>query len=334
MATVPAPRQALGSLRGRAAAGFIQRQGGLLALVLVVVVASLRYSGFLTKYNIENVLLSNEAKFGLIALGMTFVIITGGIDLSVGSVAALGSVMAAKMSSHGTAAAILVPVAVGIGVGVFNGVLIAYGRLMPFVVTLATLLGARGLALHIAGNQSVGISFDNSYATLSQKTFLGLPLAVDLLIAAYVVGMLVLRYARFGRNVLAIGGNEEAARLMGLPIRRTIVSVYALSGGLAALAGVVLATQTFSGQPTAGVGWELTAIAAVVVGGTLLTGGMGSIGGTLVGVLLLGSILNVLNFENGRGTISLSSYWQTVIRGVFLLIVVVLQARLARRVRT
>jgi galactofuranose transport system permease protein len=141
----------------------------------------------------------------------------------------------------------------------------------------------------------------------------------------------LLSRSRFGRHVLAVGGNEEAARLMGLPVERTKLAVYTLSGALAALAGVILAAQFGAGQPTEGLGWELSAIASVVVGGTLLTGGMGSIGSTLVGVLLLGLIFNILNFENGRGLISLSAYWQSVIRGAFLLAVVLLQNRLTHR---
>jgi galactofuranose transport system permease protein len=144
-------------------------------------------------------------------------------------------------------------------------------------------------------------------------------------------GMVVLNYTRFGRHVLALGGNEEAARLMGLPVDRIKIAVYTLSGALAGLAGVILAAQFNAGQPAEGVGWELSAIAAVVVGGTLLTGGMGSVGATLVGTLLLGLIFNILNFENGEGLINLSVFWQSVIRGVFLLVVVLLQNRLMHR---
>lgn len=140
-----------------------------------------------------------------------------------------------------------------------------------------------------------------------------------------------LNLTSWGRTVLAVGGNEEATRLMGLPADRVKTSVYVVSGGPAGLAGVILAAQLGAGQPIEGAGWELFAIAAVVVGGTLLTGGVGSVGTTLVGVLLLGLIFNILNFESGLGHISLSDYWQSVIRGLFLLLVVALQARLARQ---
>ena len=166
---------------------------------------------------------------------------------------------------------------------------------------------------------------------LDFREFFGVPLRIVILIVAFAIGSILLNFTRFGRHVLAIGGNEEAARLAGLPVGRTLLGVYALSGALAGLAGVLLAWQTATGAPTEGLGWELSAIAAVVIGGTLLTGGIGSVGTTLVGVILLGLIFNILNFENGKGVISLSSYWQTVIRGAILLVVVLLQHRLVDR---
>jgi len=150
---------------------------------------------------------------------------------------------------------------------------------------------------------------------------------------AYLLGSIVLNFTRFGRHVLAIGGNEEAARLAGLSVARTTVAVYTLSGACAGLAGAVLAALAYTGSPNFAFGWELTAIAAVVVGGTLLSGGKGSVGTTLVGVVLLGLIFNELNFEQGKGTFVLPQYWEEIIRGAFLLIVVLLQARLAQRVR-
>jgi len=244
--------------------------------------------------------------------------------------AALASVLAALLSPYGAVAAFVGPVLVGILVGMFNGWLIAWMKMPPFIVTLGTLLATSGLALILANNSFVSVDATSGFIEIG-KNFMGVPIAVIMLVVAYIIGTIVLNYTRFGRQVLAVGGNEEAARLMGLPVERTKLIVYALSGGLAAMAGVLLATITFTGIPNEGLGWELTAIAAVVVGGTILTGGMGSVGTTLVGVLLLGLIFNILNFENGRGSISLSPYWQSVIRGAFLLVVVVLQSRLARR---
>ncbi len=314
-------------------ASLIQRQGVLIALILLILFGALRYDNFFAAYNIASVL-RYYSMFGLIALGMTFVIMTGGIDLSVGAVVALGSVIAALLTPYGVLPAIVVPVLVGMGIGFANGWIIAKLALLPFIVTLAMLLAARGLALLLANNTSVGIALDPGFIWFGQGDLLGVPVPALVMGLAYVGGVILLRYSRFGRHVLAVGGNEEATRLMGLPVDRIKLGVYTLSGALAALAGVILAAQFNTGQPTEGLGWELSAIASVVVGGTLLTGGMGSVGATLVGVLLLGLILNILNFENGHGFISLSPYWQSVIRGTFLLVVVLLQNRLAQRRRS
>ena len=312
-------------------ASILQRQGALAALVILVVFGVLRYGeNFYSEYNIQEVLRYN-AMFGLIALGMTFVIMTGGIDLSVGAVAALGSVVLALLSPHGVWIAIGGAVLSGLAVGLINGTIIARFGIQPFIVTLAMLMAARGVALILADNTNVYVDFESGFMDLDRNEIAGIPLRIVILFVAYVLGSVLLNFTRFGRHVLAIGGNEEAARLAGLPIGRTLLVVYGLSGALAGLAGVLLGWQTATGAPTEGLGWELSAIAAVVIGGTLLTGGLGSVGTTLVGAILLGLIFNVLNFENGKGVISLSSYWQTVIRGLILLIVVLLQNRLSRR---
>lgn len=312
-------------------ASILQRQGALAALVTLILFGVLRYGeNFYSEYNIQEVLRYN-AMFGLIALGMTFVIMTGGIDLSVGAVAALGSVVLALLSPHGAWIAIGGAVLSGLVVGLINGGLIARFQTQPFIVTLAMLLAARGVALILADNTSVYVDFESGFMDIDRWQIGPVPLRVAILIGAYLVGSILLNFTRFGRHVLALGGNEEAARLAGLPVGRTLLGVYGMSGALAGLAGVLLGWQTATGAPTEGMGWELSAIAAVVIGGTLLTGGLGSVGTTLVGVILLGLIFNVLNFENGQGVISLSSYWQTVIRGLILLVVVLLQNRLARR---
>jgi galactofuranose transport system permease protein len=322
-----------GGFRQRANAGLLlQRQGAAVALLLLIVFGALRYDGFLTSGNMLSVLASN-ATVGLISLGMAFVIMTGGIDLSVGSVLALGSVVAAKASDAGIIGGVAAGVAAGAAVGLFNGLIITRLRIQPFIVTLATLLGARGLALTLSDARSVDVSFDAGFTNLGEGKLFGAVYPVWILIGAFVIGAVVLKWARFGRHVLAIGGNEEATRMMGLPVDRIKLMVYVLSGALAGLAGTLLSALNYAGQPTVGVGYELSAIAAVVVGGTLLTGGMGSVVATFMGFLLLALVFNVLNFENGEGVISLSSYWQSVIRGAFLLIVVVLQARLIARTR-
>jgi ribose transport system permease protein len=269
--------------------------------------------------------------FALVALGMCFVIITGGIDLSVGSTAALSSVVAALLSPYGIMPGLLGGLAAGFAVGFCNAFIITRLNILPFITTLATMLAASGCALLLAGNQSVSVSYESGFVELGQGDFLGFPIPAWIALIAYLLGSLVLNLTSFGRTVLAIGGNEDAARLMGLPANRVKALVYLASGSLSGLAGVVLAAQFGAGQPIEGVGWELFAIAAVVVGGTLLTGGVGSVGSTLAGVLLLGLIFNILNFENGLGWISLSAYWQSVIRGAFLLLVVAIQARLSMR---
>jgi ribose transport system permease protein len=308
----------------------IGRYGVLLALVALILFGWVRYENFLGAFNVLSVLRYNSM-FALVALGMCFVIITGGIDLSVGSTAALGSVVAALLSPYGVLPGLLGGLAAGLAVGACNAFIITWLNILPFITTLATMLAASGCALLLAGNQSVSVSYESGFTELGQGDLLGFPVPAWIALVAYLVGSLVLNLTSFGRTVLAIGGNEDAARLMGLPASRVKALVYLASGGLAGLAGVILAAQFGAGQPIEGVGWELFAIAAVVVGGTLLTGGVGSVGSTLAGVLLLGLIFNILNFENGLGWISLSAYWQSVIRGAFLLLVVAIQARLSMR---
>ena len=321
------------AVRRVGAAGFgrvLQHQGALIALVALVALGTLRYgSSFATGFNVESVLAAN-AKFALIALGMTFVIIAGGIDLSVGSVAALGGVVAVELSDTGVAPSFAAAVVVGASVGLVNGLLVARSKLAPFLVTLATLLIARGLALYLADSRSAVASAESNFQEFGRWSVLGVPVAFLVALLFFAVGAGALRYTGFGRNVLAVGGNEDAARLMGLPVERTQALVYVLSGSLAGLAGAFLGAQSGSVNAAAGQGWELTAIAAVVVGGTLLTGGVGSVLGSLVGVLLLQLVFNLIVFENSRGQIEISSYWESVIRGGYLLLVVLLQVRLTR----
>ncbi|TQM35721.1 ABC transporter permease [Pseudonocardia cypriaca] len=318
----------------RSLARLLQQQGALIALVALVVFGALRYGeNFATGFNVQSVL-ADDAKYALVALGMCFVIMTGGIDLSVGSVVALGGVVAAQLSGAGLLPAMLAALAVGAAVGAVNGVLVARYRLAPFLVTLATLLVARGLALYLADARSAVADPSAGFTDFGAWRLFGVPVAFWLVAALFALGALALHSTDFGRNVLATGGNEEAARLMGLPVDRTKFAVYVLSGALAGIAGAFLAAQSASVDAAAGQGWELTAIAAVVVGGTLLTGGVGSVFGTLVGVLLLQLIFNLIVFENSRGGIQISSYWESVIRGAFLLAVVLLQVRLTRRGRT
>jgi galactofuranose transport system permease protein len=305
----------------------ISNQGVVIALVLLILFGWLRYDHFLGLFNISTVLRYNSM-FALVSLGMCFVIMTGGIDLSVGATAALGSVVSAMLSPYGPLVGAAGGIGAGLVIGLLNGVIIVRLGILPFIATLATMLAANGSGLLLAHDESVSVSYDSGFTDLGQGDIFYMPIPALIALVAYVVGSIVLNFTSAGRTVLAIGGNEDASRLMGLPVNRVKFFTYVVSGGLAGLSGVILAAQFGAGQPIEGVGWELFAIASVVVGGTLLTGGLGSVGATLAGVMLLGLIFNVLNFENGRGFISLSAYWQSVIRGAFLLVVVILQSRL------
>jgi ribose/xylose/arabinose/galactoside ABC-type transport system permease subunit len=315
-----------------AAARFLRSQGVLLALALLILFGAWRYDNFLGLFNILTFLRYN-AMFALIALGMCFVIMTGGIDLSVGSTAAMASVVSAYFSPHGLLPGLAAGACAGLAIGMLNGILITRLGLLPFIATLVSMLAASSAGLLLAGNQSISVSYDSGFTEIGQGDLLGFPIPAWIALFAYVIGSLVLNFRPFGRDVLAVGGGEDAARLMGLPVDRVKFGVYTLSGLMAGLAGVQLAAQFGAGQPTEGVGWELFAIASVVVGGTLLTGGVGSVGATLSGVLLLGLVFNILNFENGMGLVSLRSHWQSIVRGAFLLLVVILQSRMAERAR-
>ncbi len=302
----------------------------LIALAALLLLGVIRYDHFASAYNIFSFWRYNSM-FLLISIGMAFVIITGGIDLSVGAVAALASVVSALASPYGGVAGVLAGAFAGLVIGVLNGMVITHMRILPFIVTLATSLGAHGLALLLGHNDAVSISSTTSFANFGQGDLWGVPIPGIVSAIAALLGWIALRSTRFGRHALSIGGSEEASRLMGLNVDRTLVAVYALSGLLAGVAGAILAAQFGAGQPNEGIGWELFAISAVVLGGTLLTGGQGSIAMTIAGVALLGLVFNLLNFENGLGFISLSAYWQSVIRGVFLLLVIVLQARVLKK---
>ncbi|NNC33062.1 ABC transporter permease [Longimicrobium terrae] len=298
----------------------------MIALIAVCVFGVIRYEAFATPENLLNVLRQNSM-LGFVALGMTMVVLTGGIDLSVGSVLALGGITAAALSPYGTFAAIAGGLAAGAVLGVVNGVLITRARIQPFIVTLAMMIAVRGVALGTTNENSVRVDrAAEGFLWLGRGRLLGVPVPVLLAALAFLIGWTVLRYTRYGRYVYASGDHQDAARLLGLKVDGVLITTYAVSGVLAALAGVVLAGRLGAGQPVAGAGWELDAIAAVVVGGTLLSGGQGGVGATLVGVLLLGVIFNLFNLE---GTIT--PWWQGVLRGVFLLGVVVIQSRLQRR---
>lgn len=324
-----AEEEPLGASRSERLSALAQQHGALMTLVVAVVVASLCFDTFMTGDNLENMAVSS-AFLAVVALGMTFVIITGGIDLSVGSLFALGGVLAAWGSQYGTAVALLLPLAVCGLIGLVNGLLIAKSRLAPFIVTLAAMLGARGLLLAVTDEGANTYLVDKStfFASLGQDKLLGIGVPVWITAVLFVVGGVALRRSRFGQYVYAVGGNEDAAALMGVPVARTKATVYALSGLCSGLAGALNAAWLVSGVTILGNGMELDAISAVVIGGTLLSGGFGFLTGSLVGVLLLKVIQNIIN-QIG----SLDSAYQQVVSGAFLAVVVIAQTWLGRRRR-
>jgi ribose/xylose/arabinose/galactoside ABC-type transport system permease subunit len=304
--------------------GLAQQQGGVAVLVVVVVLASAFSRGFADSGNVQSILVGN-AYTSLLALGMTFVIITGGIDLSVGSVFALGGVLAAWGSLHGgLLVAFLLPVGVAAAIGLVQGLLISRARLAPFIVTLAGMLFARGLlqAVSNEGSTTYLVPRGSAFVALGDGTWVPIVTAVLL----FAGGALLLTRTRFGQALFALGGSENAAMLMGLPVTRTKTLVYVLSGTLAGVAGALNASRLQVGVTNIGIGYELTAIAAVVIGGTLLTGGSGSIAGTAAGVLLLAVIQNLIGVHLSKYGSSASDF----ANGVFLAVVVLVQTSLAR----
>lgn len=318
----PRPERSMGSRIGE----LVQRQGVLAVLLTVILIASSLYPTFASLDNARGVTV--QASFlAIVALGMTLVIITGGIDLSVGSVFALGGVLAAWASQGGFLAALFVPLVVCGAIGLVNGLLIARANMAPFIVTLATLLAARGMLLAFTdeGATTYLVPKDSAFAELGQGSVWGFGYPILIALALFGAGGLLLQRTSFGQTLFAVGGSSDAATLMGLPVARTKILVYTLSGLLAGLAGALNAARLSSGVTIVGVGMELDAISAVVIGGTLLIGGAGSISGTLWGVLLLAVIQNLIN-QIG----SLNSSYQSVVSGGFLIVVVVAQRYLAR----
>ncbi|MET9244808.1 ABC transporter permease [Nonomuraea sp. NPDC003709] len=306
----------------------LQQHGAMMVLGLLVIVGSLAFDSFATPENAASVVVSSSF-LAIIAIGMTFVIISGGIDLSVGSLFVLGGVLAAYGSQYGLIVALLLPLAVCGVVGLLQGLVIARTGMAPFIVTLAGLLGVRGLMLAISNEGATTYLVKNrAFATLGQGELLGLSYPVYITIILALLAMVLLQRTGFGQNVYAIGGNEQAAAFMGVAVVRTKVYVYVMSALLAGLAGALNAARLSSGVTILGIGLELDAIAAVVIGGTLLTGGAGGITGTVAGVLLLGVIQSLINQVG-----SLTSAFQQVVSGMFLALVVVAQRLLSKAQR-
>jgi ribose transport system permease protein len=292
--------------------------GALTALIVLVIALSALSGDFLTTDNLLNIGVQ-AAVTAILAFGVTFVIVSAGIDLSVGSVAALSAtVLAWSATQHGVpvALAVVLALATGIAAGLVNGFLIAYGKLPPFIATLALLSVGRGLALVIS--QGSPIAFPGSVSHLGDTLGGWLPVPVLVMVVMGLIAAFVLARTYIGRSMYAIGGNEEAARLSGLRVQRQKLAIYALSGVFAAVAGVVLAARLSSAQPQAADGYELDAIAAVVIGGASLAGGTGKASGTLIGALILAVLRNGLNL------LSVSAFWQQVVIGVVIALAVLL----------
>ena len=300
-----------------------QNLGTILALIILMIFASILNPAFLQSNNLLN-LMRQLIINGFIALGMTFVILTGGIDLSVGSTLALTSAIFAGLLQNGmnTGLAILIALVLGLVLGLLNGILITKGKLAPFIVTLATMTIFRGLTLvYTDGRPIAGPRDDFAFKFLGKGQFLGIPFQVILFILAFLVLRMILNKTALGRKIYAVGGNEKASFISGINIDKVKIWVYVISSLMAVLSGLVLTSRLNSAQPTAGAAYEMDAIAAVVLGGTSMTGGSGSLTGTLIGILILG----VLN--NGLNLLGVSSFYQQIVKGIVILIAVLIDRK-------
>ncbi|MEW9530036.1 ABC transporter permease [Microbispora sp. NPDC049125] len=310
------------TLAGRA--GRIPHLGLVVALVLLAIVGLVtKPENFATSSNLVSVL-ALASTIGVITVGSTFVIIGGGIDLSVGALMALASVWATTLATqaYGPVVMILCAVLVGTGAGLLNGFLISYGRMVPFIATLAMMVAARGLAQRMSNQRTQLVQPDNdAIVGLSTTRVLGLPLLVYVFALVVLIGWVVLNRTTFGRRTYAVGGNPEAARLAGIDVRKHTLMLYALSGLCCGIAAALIMARTTTGSSTHGDLYELDAIAAVIIGGTLLTGGRGTIIGSILGLLIFTVITNLF-ILNGLNTAD-----QLVAKGLIIVVAVLLQRR-------
>ncbi len=301
-----------------------------LLFVAMFIGGGVRYRGFFAGQVVLNLLIDN-AHLIVLAVGMTFVILTGGIDLSVGAVVALGTMIAASLLQAGWSPVAVIPLIVVLTslLGLAVGLMIHVFGVQPFIASLAAMFLARGLC-YIISNTSITISDDFFIAMATTRIPLGAGMSITpsviVAVVVVVVAVWVLQYTRFGRTTYAIGGGEQSGMLMGLPVARTKVLVYVISGFCSGLAGVLFSFYTLSGYALTAIGTELDAIAAVVIGGTLLTGGYGFVLGSVLGVLVLGLIYTIITFEG-----TLSSWWTKIVIGGLLLVFIILQKVLTSR---
>lgn len=296
---------------------FKENMGILIFLISISVIMSFASPYFLTTNNLLNLLIAASSNI-IIACGMTLVIILAGIDISVGSIIAFSGVITAIMIAWfhlSLFIAIIVGILSGLIIGMFNGFVISETTIPPFIVTLGTMNIARGLAYVSTNGQPVRV-MSNSFNFIGSGYVFGIPMPVIYFIVLFVITLIILNRTKLGRYIYAIGGNAEAARFSGINIKRVQFFVYSFSGLMAGIAGVILASRMYSGQPTAGNGAEMDAIAAVVLGGTSFMGGQGKLGGTLIGALVMGVINNALNLLN------VNSFWQYIVKGFIIIIAV------------
>lgn len=305
-----------GRVNGRTVRKFFKTYSIAIIFIAICIVFSVLNEFFLTWGNWYNILRQASIN-GILAIGATFVILTKGIDLSVGSVAALAGVFAGSLvtasNDMGVPVAILCGIGAGVGAGLVNGTLICRFSVPPFVATLGMLSVARGLTFIYSDGQPIP-NLSESFRYLGSGEIAGIPLPVVVLAGVFLVGWVILTFTPYGRYVYAVGGNERAARVSGVPIKRVVTFAYVIAGVLAALGGLILAARTTAALPQAGVSYELDAIAAVVIGGTSLAGGRGTLVGTLFGALIIGTI------NNGLDILGVSSYYQQVIKGCIIVI--------------
>lgn len=296
--------------------GFIRNLGPLLGLVILCVVLTGLSDRFLTMDNLLNVTRQVSIN-AVISVGMTLVILTGGIDLSVGSILAFAGSITAGLLSGGQLLipAIIIGVVAGAFIGMINGALITRAGIPPFIATLGTMTAARGFTLVYTDGRPI-TGMEEAFRFLGGGYIAGIPVPVIIMAIIFLLAHIMLTRTKFGRYVYAIGGNEEAARLSGIGTKKVLLSVYTLAGLLAGFSGVIMASRLNSAQPTAGAGFELDAIAAVVLGGTSLSGGVGTVGGTLIGAMIIGVL------DNGLNLLNVSSFYQQVAKGVVILLAV------------
>ena len=301
----------------------LKKMGPLFGLVLLSIGLSIASPNFLTPSNLFSVL-RQVSYSGLIAFGMTFIILIGGIDMSVGAILALVGIVTASLIQAGMdpILASCIGLLLGAACGAINGLLVSFGRIAPFIATLATMILFRGIAQEYSQSKPISINVDGFFNEIgSGYLFDTIPVPVVLMLLVYFMLWFVLKKTRFGRHVYALGGSEDVARISGLKVRSLKLWVYTLSGLMSGLAALVVTSRLSSASPNAGAMYELDAIAAVVLGGTSLSGGRGWIFGTLVGVVLLGILSNGLNLLN------VSSNYQLIIKGVVILFAVLLDRK-------